>query len=242
SLPQTPAAQQQQQQQQQALPPRKAHQFGQHQLHASASSSTTSTTSSSIVSAGGNTSALPAPPAISTGGNRSRSGSTASNASGHHHALNGPRMQPSYGSSIPASPTTPQRHLNNASPINIPQYGAGTPGAKPGMGSRPTSAHQSGSPSRLQQPTKIGTTPTQQQQWVAGNGVAQKSREDLYHRILMPMLCDMERLTNNSREKNGFCTLADTLRKLEHEMPGFTDVFTKELTVRVNKHYATRRG
>ncbi|ORX65964.1 kinase-like protein [Linderina pennispora] len=164
SLPQTPAAQQQQQQ---GLPPRKAHQFGQHQLHASASSSTTSTTSSSIVSAGGNTSALPAPPAISTGGNRSRSGSTASNASGHHHALNGPRMQPSYGSSIPASPTTPQRHLNNASPINIPQYGAGTPGAKPGMGSRPTSAHQSGSPSRLQQPTKIGTTPTQQQQWVA---------------------------------------------------------------------------
>ncbi|KAJ1949685.1 hypothetical protein FBU59_001037 [Linderina macrospora] len=147
-------------------------------------------------------------------------------------------MQPSYGSSIPPSPTTPQRHLNNASPINIPQYGVGAPGAKPGMGSRPTSAHQSGSPSRMQQqPTKMGSTPTQQQQWVG-----QKSREDLYHRVLMPMLCDLERMTSNSREKNGFCTLADTLRKLEHEMPGFTDVFTKELAVRVNKHYTTRRA
>ncbi|KAJ2337202.1 hypothetical protein GGI00_000393 [Coemansia sp. RSA 2681] len=237
----------------------------QQQLHASASTSTTNASTSSISSS--NMSALPAPPPIGAGlGNRSRSGSTASNVSvgGGSNGLGmgigaGNRVPSGFGSNIPPpSPGLQQRHINNSSPVNIsnarsnlgPGFGSSTPPPPGGAGSRPSSSHQSsGSPSssRLQQ-AKIGSSggtghlqhPQPQRAAPGANG-RQNSPEDLYHNVLMPTLVRLEKLTSNSQAKAAYCTLAETIRRLEHEIPGFADVFSKELTLSVNKFYQTWR-
>ncbi|KAJ2879179.1 hypothetical protein H4R27_005449, partial [Coemansia aciculifera] len=239
----------------------------QQQLHTSASNSTTNASTSSISSS--NMSALPAPPPIGSGhGNRSRSGSTASNVSlsggGNVNGLGmgigaGSRVPSGFGSNIPPpSPGLQQRHVNNSSPVNIsnprsnlgPGFGSSTPPPPGGAGSRPSSSHQSsGSPSssRLQQ-AKIGNPggtghlqhPQPQRAAPGANG-RQNSPEDLYHNVLMPTLVRLEKLTSNSQAKAAYCTLAETIRRLEHEIPGFADVFSKELTLSVNKFYQTWR-
>ncbi|KAJ2822262.1 hypothetical protein FBU31_004644, partial [Coemansia sp. 'formosensis'] len=229
------------------------------QLHASASSSTANASTSSLSSS--NMSALPAPPPIGAGhGNRSRSGSTASNvsSSGGANGLGigaGNRVPSGFGSNIPPpSPGLQPRHVNNASPVNIanprsnlgPGFGSSTPPPQ-SAGSRPSSSHQSsGSPSssRLQQ-AKIATpgllqNPQPQRAAPGANG-RQSSPEDLYHNVLMPTLVRLEKLTSNSQAKAAYCTLAETIRRLEHEIPGFADVFSKELTLSVNKFYQTWR-
>ncbi|KAJ1822740.1 hypothetical protein LPJ60_001919 [Coemansia sp. RSA 2675] len=224
------------------------------QLHASASS-TTNTSSSSASSS--NMSALPAPPPIGAGlGNRSRSGSTASNVSlggGNGMGIGaGNRVPSGFGSNIPPpSPALQQRHINNSSPVNIsnprsnlgPGFGSSTPPPSGGAGSRPSSSHQSsGSPSssRLQQ-AKVGNSGHLQQPQRAGANGRQNSPEDLYHNVLMPTLVRLEKLTSNTQAKAAYCTLAETIRRLEHEIPGFADVFSKELTLSVNKFYQTWR-
>ncbi|KAJ1962900.1 hypothetical protein GGI12_002369 [Dipsacomyces acuminosporus] len=261
NLPPTPQKQQTpppQQQQQQPVPPaRKTQQFSSQQMHSMSTTSTTATTASSSSINSSNTSALPAPPPITGGlGNRSRSGSTASTASGGLGINGGSRVPSGFGSSIPPpSPTTQQRHLNNASPINIPggksNLGAGfssnTPPSAAGAGSRPSSSHQSSnspSSSRLPQPSKLGGQPPQQsaqQRSVQSGSGRPHTREDLYHNVLMPTLVRLERLTSNQQAKAAYCTLAETIRRLEHEIPGFADVFSKELTGAVNNFYQTWR-
>ncbi|KAJ2897828.1 hypothetical protein IWW38_001594 [Coemansia aciculifera] len=238
----------------------------QQQLHASASMSTTNASTSSISSS--NMSALPAPPPIGAGlGNRSRSGSTASNVSvgGGSNGSNGlgmgigagNRVPSGFGSNIPPpSPGLPQRHINNSSPVNIsnarsnlgPGFGSSTPPPPPGSaGSRPSSSHQSsGSPSssRMQQ-AKVGNGqlqhPQPQRAAPGASGRQSSSPEDLYHNVLMPTLVRLEKLTSNTQAKAAYCTLAETIRRLEHEIPGFADVFSKELTLSVNKFYQTWR-
>ncbi|KAJ2355962.1 hypothetical protein GGF43_002372, partial [Coemansia sp. RSA 2618] len=168
-------------------------------------------------------SALPAPPPISGGGggNRSRSGSTASNASGGL-GINSSRMS-SFGSGIPPppSPSLQQRHINSSSPVNprASNLGPGFGGSS-SSNSRPSSSHNS--PSRVQKPQPQRMAPRQ----------SSSSPEDLYHNVLMPTLVRLEKLTSNSQAKAAYCTLAETIRRLEHEIPGIADVFSKELTVR----------
>ncbi|KAJ2698067.1 hypothetical protein H4R19_005619, partial [Coemansia spiralis] len=221
--------------------------------------------SSSLSSSMGssNMSALPAPPLIGGGagagsggpGGRSRSGSTASNASGGlglNSGGGGSRVPSGYGSNIPPpSPSMQARHVNNSSPVSVPgrsnlgpSYGASTPPPPPpaiGSGSRPSSAHKStGSPaaaSRLQQ--QQSKSNLGQPQRAAGG--RQSTPEDLYHNVLMPTLVRLERLTSNTQAKAAYCTLAETIRRLEHEIPGIADVFAKELTLSVNKFYQTWR-
>ncbi|KAJ2766386.1 hypothetical protein IWQ57_004384, partial [Coemansia nantahalensis] len=74
-----------------------------------------------------------------------------------------------------------------------------------------------------------------------GGGGRQSTPEDLYHNVLMPTLVRLERLTSNTQAKAAYCTLAETIRRLEHEIPGIADVFAKELTLSVNKFYQTWR-
>ncbi|KAJ2003115.1 hypothetical protein H4R26_003241 [Coemansia thaxteri] len=233
----------------------------QHQLHSSTSMAATNTTMSSVSSS--NLSALPAPPPIGSGhGNRSRSGSTASNASASGGGLGlgmgaGNRVPSGFaGSGIPPpSPGMQQRHINNSSPVNAanarsnlgPGFGSSTPPPLPG--SRPSSSHQSShSPSSSRMPqAKVGSGPQQASQRATPAGAnsssngRQSSPEDLYHNVLMPTLVRLEKLTSNSQAKAAYCTLAETIRRLEHEIPGFADVFSKELTLSVNKFYQTWR-
>ncbi|KAJ2615476.1 hypothetical protein H4S08_001210 [Coemansia sp. RSA 1365] len=209
--------------------------------------------SSSLASSASNMSALPAPPLIGggAGGNRSRSGSTASNASGGL-GINGSRVSSNYGSNIPPpSPGLQQRHVNNASPVNIPgqrsNLGPGlstsTP-PPPGIGSgnsRPSSAHRNGSPSSRVQQAKAALHHPQPQRLAPSATGRQNAPEDLYHNVLMPTLVRLEKLTSNTQAKAAYCTLAETIRRLEHEIPGIADVFSKELTSSVNKFYQSWR-
>ncbi|KAJ1726687.1 hypothetical protein LPJ61_005020, partial [Coemansia biformis] len=217
--------------------------------------------SSSLSSVGSsNMSALPAPPPISGGGgvgqgNRSRSGSTASNASGGLGINGGSRVPSGYVSNIPPpSPSMQQRHVNNSSPINAPGrsnlgpgYNTSTPPPLPaaiGAGSRPSSSHKStNSPaaSRLQPQQSKGNLTPQPPQPQRVAAARQNTPEDLYHNVLMPTLVRLERLTSNTQAKAAYCTLAETIRRLEHEIPGIADVFSKELTLSVNKFYQTWR-
>ncbi|KAJ1831642.1 hypothetical protein LPJ63_004136 [Coemansia sp. RSA 2711] len=208
----------------------------------------TAASSSSLASSvgSGNMSALPAPPLIGGGaggsGNRSRSGSTASNASGGLGINGGARMSGGYGSGIlPPSPSMQQRHLNNASPVNArsnlgPGFGASTPPPAAG-GSRPASAS---SPAPPRAPPK-GALHHPQPQRLAPAASRQGSAEDLYHNVLMPTLVRLEKLTSNTQAKAAYCTLAETIRRLEHEIPGIADVFSKELAASVTKFYQTWR-
>ncbi|KAJ2161775.1 hypothetical protein GGF46_001194 [Coemansia sp. RSA 552] len=200
---------------------------------------------------GAPTSALPAPPLIG-GGGRSRSGSTASSASnggsGGGLGINngGSRVASGYASSIPPpSPSMQPRNVSSASPVTNPRslggFGsAATPPPPQQSGSRPSSSHQSGSPSRLQPPTKPSLHHPQPQRASAG-GRQSGQTEDLYHNVLMPTLVRLEKLTSNSQAKAAYCTLAETIRRLEHEIPGIADVFSKELTLSVNKFYQNWR-
>ncbi|KAJ2522719.1 hypothetical protein H4217_000552 [Coemansia sp. RSA 1939] len=200
-----------------------------------------SSTPVSAASSASNLSALPAPPPIGAGnGNRSRSGSTASNSSGLGVIGGGGggaaagRAHGNFGSSIPPpSPIMQQRHLNNSSPVNIMANGSRTNlGGPGGSDSRPSSSHN-----------KLSNSPSssrlQQQQRAAGG--RQNSPEDLYHNVLMPTLVRLEKLTSNTQAKAAYCTLAETIRRLEHEIPGIADVFSKELTLSVNKFYQNWR-
>ncbi|KAJ2778459.1 hypothetical protein H4R18_004586 [Coemansia javaensis] len=214
-------------------------------------------------------SALPAPPPISASGipgGRSRSGSTASNASGGL-GINGGSGSSFVSSIPPPSPSMQPRHVNGGSPISVPGrsnhhlgagYSAGTPPPPPpaalsggggggggggGSGSRPSSAHKSSaSPggARLQQQQSKASLQHPQPQRLQP-GPRQNSPEDLYHNVLMPTLVRLERLTSNTQAKAAYCTLAETIRRLEHEIPGIADVFSKELTLSVNKFYQTWR-
>ncbi|KAJ2797367.1 hypothetical protein H4R20_005213, partial [Coemansia guatemalensis] len=217
---------------------------------------TNAPSSSSLASsASNNMSALPAPPLIGGGaqGNRSRSGSTASNASGGL-GINGSRVPSGYASNIPPpSPGLQQRHINNASPVNIPgarsNLGPGLSASTPpppgiaGGNSRPSSAHKNNSPSssRMQQQAKSALHHPQPQRLASPATGRQNAPEDLYHNVLMPTLVRLEKLTSNTQAKAAYCTLAETIRRLEHEIPGIADVFSKELTVSVNKFYQSWR-
>ncbi|KAJ2448541.1 hypothetical protein EV183_005385 [Coemansia sp. RSA 2336] len=200
--------------------------------------------SSSLSSTGGSSSALPVPPLIGGGasnGGRSRSGSTASNASGGLGINGGSRVSSGYGSNIPPpSPSLQQRHINNASPImnarsNLgPPFGSSTPPPISGNASRPSSAHKSSSPSAARA-SKPAVHQPQPQRLAAGT----RQAEDLYHNVLMPTLVRLEKLTGNTQAKAAYCTLAETIRRLEHEIPGIADIFAKELSMSVNKFYQT---
>ncbi|KAJ1865634.1 hypothetical protein LPJ78_002563 [Coemansia sp. RSA 989] len=200
--------------------------------------------SSSLSSAGGSSSALPAPPLIGGGagnGGRSRSGSTASNASGGLGINGGGRVSSGYGSGIPPpSPGLQQRHLSNASPIMSaraslgPPFSGTPPPPQPANGSRPSSAHKSSSPAAARA-GKPALHQPQPQRLAPGA----RQAEDLYHNVLMPTLVRLEKLTSNTQAKAAYCTLAETIRRLEHEIPGIADIFAKELAVSVNKFYQT---
>ncbi|KAJ2550314.1 hypothetical protein EV175_004119, partial [Coemansia sp. RSA 1933] len=169
-----------------------------------------------------------------------------------------------FGSNIPPpSPIMQQRHLSNSSPVNLANaranlvapgssgshgFGASSTPPPQGSNSRPSSSHNkltsSPSSSRLQQQTKIsggsGIHQPQPQRIVAA-GSRQNTPEDLYHNVLMPTLVRLEKLTSNTQAKAAYCTLAETIRRLEHEIPGISDVFSKELTQSVNKFYQNWR-
>ncbi|KAJ1720439.1 hypothetical protein LPJ53_004929 [Coemansia erecta] len=228
SLPATPQKPQPQQSQQMR-----------HPMHAPSTSSLAASVASSSSVTSSNLSALPAPPPIGAAhGNRSRSGSTASNASGIG-GVSGNRVPSGYGSNIPPpSPSMQPRHLNNPSPVNMGQrsnigsgFGSSTP---PPVypNSRPSSSHQSKTPIHHPQPQRASPQV---------NGSRQSTPEDLYHNVLMPTLVRLEKLTSNTQAKAAYCTLAETIRRLEHEIPGIADVFSKELTLSVNKFYQTWR-
>lgn len=187
-----------------------------------------------------NMSALPTPPVIGGGGagNRSRSGSTASNASNHRMSSSGA----GYGSNIPQpSPGMQPRHLHSSSPVNFANNpaaryagsnGTPPPPALPAHtpGSRPSSSHRSSTHSpanKFQQQPRVG----------GGASGRQSTPEDLYHNVVMPTLVQLEKKTSNTQAKAAYCTLAETIRRLEHEIPGFADVFAKELATSVNKFY-----
>ncbi|KAJ1831923.1 hypothetical protein LPJ73_008049, partial [Coemansia sp. RSA 2703] len=210
-----------------------------HPMHAPSTSSLAASVASSSSVTSSNMSALPAPPPIGAAhGNRSRSGSTASNASGIG-GVSGNRVPSGYGSNIPPpSPSMQPRHLNNSSPVNMgqrsnlgPGFGSSTP---PPVypNSRPSSSHQSKTPIHHPQPQRASPQV---------NGSRQSTPEDLYHNVLMPTLVRLEKLTSNTQAKAAYCTLAETIRRLEHEIPGIADVFSKELTLSVNKFYQTWR-
>ncbi|KAJ1828375.1 hypothetical protein LPJ56_001148 [Coemansia sp. RSA 2599] len=230
SLPATPQKVQQQQQQQS--------QQVRHPMHAPSTSSLAASATSSSSVASNNMSALPAPPPIGAAhGNRSRSGSTASNASGLGVAAN--RVPSGFASNIPPpSPSMQPRHLNNSSPVNAtprsnlgPGFSSNTP-PPAHSNSRPSSSHQSKIPVHYPQPQRASPST---------NGSRQSTPEDLYHNVLMPTLVRLEKLTSNTQAKAAYCTLAETIRRLEHEIPGIADVFSKELTLSVNKFYQTWR-
>ncbi|KAJ1801487.1 hypothetical protein LPJ59_000248 [Coemansia sp. RSA 2399] len=209
-------------------------------------------------------SALPTPPPIGAGnGNRSRSGSTASNSSGLGVISGGGagnRSHGNFGSNIPPpSPIMQQRHLSNSSPVNLPNaranlvapgsngshgFGASSTPPPQGSNSRPSSSHNkltnSPSSSRLKVGGGGGIHQPQPQRIVA-TGSRQNTPEDLYHNVLMPTLVRLEKLTSNTQAKAAYGTLAETIRRLEHEIPGIADVFSKELTQSVNKFYQNWR-
>ncbi|KAJ1889676.1 hypothetical protein LPJ66_007903 [Kickxella alabastrina] len=207
----------------------------------SASSIAVSVASSSSVGSN-NMSALPAPPPIGAAhGNRSRSSSTASNSGGM--GVSGNRVPSGFGSNIPPpSPSMQPRHLNNASPVNLgqrsnlgPGFASGTPPPQQQLsGSRPSSSHQSKMAVHNPQPLRTSAS-------ASANVSRQNTPEDLYHNVLMPTLVRLEKLTSNTQAKAAYCTLAETIRRLEHEIPGIADVFSKELTLSVNKFYQAWR-
>ncbi|KAJ1919978.1 hypothetical protein H4219_001639 [Mycoemilia scoparia] len=136
--------------------------------------------------------------------------SSAHNRESSHGQI--PRAQTPGSSS--ASGAAGSSNPQHATRIPQPKLG-GSPGLKP-VGQRPVPVSSSSRPSSSSSKDRSRSS-------------SFNKNEDLYHQLIMPTLVKLDQQTNVAAEKLGYCALAETIRSVEHKVPGLPERFIKEL-------------